>query len=147
MADGTRKTSLLCTTVLWGYNCGWPQHQRHSGGSHKHQTKWDIRVSLRGVVKGNSESCVCTQTKWCKSSCWLVLYQSYSRVLIPDHNSPNLVSIGFGSAMKTGSSRWFKWYPTTCIRVSSWLPLTVDYGYSWLISGSTRIIHNDPNQQ
>ena len=39
---------------------------------------------------------------------------------------PNSVSIGFGPAMKTGSSRRFKRYPTTYMWVSSQLPFTVD---------------------
>ena len=46
---------------------------------------------------------------------------------------PNSVSIGFSTAMKTGSSRQFKRYPTTYIWVSSWLLFTVDYGLSWFI--------------
>ena len=44
---------------------------------------------------------------------------------------PNLVSKD--TAMKMGSSRRFKWYPTTYMWVSSWLFLTVDYGLSWFI--------------
>ena len=39
---------------------------------------------------------------------------------------PNSVSKGFATAMKTGSSRRFKLYPTTYMWVSSWLPFTVD---------------------
>ena len=39
---------------------------------------------------------------------------------------PNSVCIGFGPAMKTGSSRRFKRYPTTHMWVSSQLPFTVD---------------------
>ena len=39
---------------------------------------------------------------------------------------PNSVSKGFGTAIKTGSSRRFKRYPTTHMWVSSWLPFTVD---------------------
>ena len=39
---------------------------------------------------------------------------------------PNSVRIGFGPAMKTGSSRRFKRNPTTYMWVSSWLPFTVD---------------------
>ena len=35
--------------------------------------------------------------------------------------------------MKTGSSRRFKWYPTTYKWVSSWLPFTMDEGLSWFI--------------
>ena len=38
----------------------------------------------------------------------------------------NSVRKGFGPAMKTGSSRRFKRYPTTYMWVSSWLPFTVD---------------------
>ena len=36
------------------------------------------------------------------------------------------VSKGFDTAMKTGSSRRFKWYPKTCMWVSSWLPFNMD---------------------
>ena len=39
---------------------------------------------------------------------------------------PNWVSIGFDSAMKTGSSRRLKRYSTTYGCVSKWLPFTVD---------------------
>ena len=39
---------------------------------------------------------------------------------------PNSVSIGFGTAIKTGSSRRFKRYPTTYGWVSSQLPFTAD---------------------
>ena len=39
---------------------------------------------------------------------------------------PNSVRMGFGTAMRTGSSRRFKRYPTTYMWVSSWLPFTVD---------------------
>ena len=39
---------------------------------------------------------------------------------------PNSVCIGFDTAMKTGSSRRFKRYPTTYMWVSSRLPFTVD---------------------
>ena len=39
---------------------------------------------------------------------------------------PNSLSNGFDTAMKTGSSRRFKRYPTTYRWVSSWLPFTVD---------------------
>ena len=39
---------------------------------------------------------------------------------------PNSVSKGFDTAMRTGSSRWFKRYPTTYMWVSSWLTFTVD---------------------
>ena len=39
---------------------------------------------------------------------------------------PNSVCIGFDTAMKTGSSRQFKRYPTTYMWVSSWLLFTVD---------------------
>ena len=39
---------------------------------------------------------------------------------------PNSVSNGFDTAMKTGSSRRFKRYPTTYVWVSSWLPVTED---------------------
>ena len=46
---------------------------------------------------------------------------------------PNSISKGFDTAMKTGSSRWFKLYPTTYMWVSSWLPVTVDQGLSWFI--------------
>ena len=46
---------------------------------------------------------------------------------------PNSVSIGFGTAMKMGSSRRFKWHPTTPRWVSSQLPFTVDLGKSWFI--------------
>ena len=46
---------------------------------------------------------------------------------------PNSVSIGFGTAMITGSSRRFKRYPTTYMWVSSWLSFTVDKGLSWFI--------------
>ena len=46
---------------------------------------------------------------------------------------PNSVRIGFGPAMKMGSSRRFKQYPTTYMWVSSWLPFTMDYGLSWFI--------------
>ena len=46
---------------------------------------------------------------------------------------PNSVSKGFDTAMKTGSSRRFKRYPTTYMWVSSWLPFTVDWGLSWFI--------------
>ena len=47
------------------------------------------------------------------------------------YNSPlwwmqNSVCMGFDTAMKTGSSRWLKQYPTTYMWVSSWLPFTVD---------------------
>ena len=45
----------------------------------------------------------------------------------------NSVCKGFDTAMKTGSSRRFKWYPTTYKWVSSWLFFTVDYGLSWFI--------------
>ena len=45
----------------------------------------------------------------------------------------NSVSKGVGTAMKTGSSRQFKRYPTTYRWVSSWLPLIVDSGLSWFI--------------
>ena len=38
----------------------------------------------------------------------------------------NSVCMGFGTAMRTGSSRRFKQYPTTYMWVSSWLPFTVD---------------------
>ena len=38
----------------------------------------------------------------------------------------NSVSYGFDTAMKTGSWRQFKRYPTTCIWVSSYLSFTVD---------------------
>ena len=38
----------------------------------------------------------------------------------------NSVRMGFGTAMRTGSSRRFKRYPTTYMWVSSWLPITVD---------------------
>ena len=38
---------------------------------------------------------------------------------------PNSVSKGFDTAMKTGSSRRFKWYPTTYMWVSSQLPFTM----------------------
>ena len=37
---------------------------------------------------------------------------------------PNSVGIGFGPAMKTGSSRQFKQYPTTYMWVSNRLPFT-----------------------
>ena len=46
---------------------------------------------------------------------------------------PNSVRIGFGPAMKMGSSRRFKRYPTTYMWVSSWLPFTMDEGLSWFI--------------
>ena len=39
---------------------------------------------------------------------------------------PNSVSKDFDTAMKVGSSRWFKRHPTTYVWVSSWLPFTVD---------------------
>ena len=39
---------------------------------------------------------------------------------------PNSVSKCFGTAMRTGSSRRFKRYPTTYMWVSSWFPFTVD---------------------
>ena len=41
---------------------------------------------------------------------------------------PNSVTKGFDTAMKVGSSRWFKRYPTTYIWVLSWLSIsfTVD---------------------
>ena len=39
---------------------------------------------------------------------------------------PNSVCMGFDTAMKTGSSRQFKRYPTTYIWVSSQLPFTED---------------------
>ena len=39
---------------------------------------------------------------------------------------PNSVSMGFGTAIKTGSSRGFKRNPTTYRRVSSQLPFTED---------------------
>ena len=39
---------------------------------------------------------------------------------------PYSVCMGFGTAVKTGSSRRFKWYPTTYMWVSSWAPITVD---------------------
>ena len=38
----------------------------------------------------------------------------------------NSVCLGFGTIMRTGSSRWFKLHPTTCMWVSSWLLFTVD---------------------
>ena len=41
--------------------------------------------------------------------------------------------IGFGPAMKMGSSRRFLRYPTTYMWVSSWLPFTMDEGLSWFI--------------
>ena len=46
---------------------------------------------------------------------------------------PNSVRIGFDPAMKMGSSRRFKRYPTTYMWVSSWLPFTMDEGLSWFI--------------
>ena len=39
---------------------------------------------------------------------------------------PNSVSKGFDTAMRTGSSRRFKRYPTTYMWVLSWLPFTVE---------------------
>ena len=63
--------------------------------------------------------------------------QIHSRGCQPLHNvqvtqlsnlrwMPNSVSKGFDTAIKTGSSRPFKRYPTTYMWVSSWLPFTVD---------------------
>ena len=46
---------------------------------------------------------------------------------------PHSFRIDFGPAMKIGSSRRFKRYPTTYMWVSSWLPFTMDWGLSWFI--------------
>ena len=57
-------------------------------------------------------------------------YKSFIKQINPQLSNlwwiPNSVSKGFDAAMKTGSSRRFKPYPTTYRWVSSWLPFTVD---------------------
>ena len=59
---------------------------------------------------------------------WRALYQLCKRTtqLSNLRWMPNTVSKGFDNAMKTGSSRRFKQYPTTYRGVSSWLPFSVD---------------------
>ena len=60
---------------------------------------------------------------------WLLAYLRLNETLTQLSNlwwMWNSVSKGFDTNMKTGSSRWFKRYPTTYMWVSSWHPFTVD---------------------
>ena len=52
------------------------------------------------------------------------LLKSYMTQLSNPWWMSNSVCMGFGNAMRTGSSRRFKRYPTTYMRVSSQLPLS-----------------------
>ena len=69
---------------------------------------------------------VCKQTSMYFPGLSLIGGRGYCSQLSNLWWMPNSVSKGFDTAMKKGSSRRFKQYPTIYMWVSSWLPFTVD---------------------